>query len=326
MKKIVEIKFGSHLYGTSTPESDLDIKAVYLPSAQDILLQRVKPVISESRPKAHGEKNTADDVDIESYSPEKFLKLLAEGQIVALDMLFAPDDSTLAEPDAIWLELKSIAPKIMTKQAVSFVRYCRQQANKYGIAGSRVAAARKALEFLSGMEKEHGSAEKLSFIEGKIEALVEGDEFLDIEEIPQQKGGVAKYFNICGKKAQFQASIKAARSIAQHLMDEYGARALAAEKNEGIDWKALSHAVRVGHEAIEFFSTDRITFPRPEAKHLLDIKQGRLEFKDVAEEIENLLVNVEQAADGSKLPNDYDPKVIDDFIEDLYRKIVIQEI
>ena len=78
MKKIVQIKFGSHLYGTDTEESDLDIKAVYLPSARDILLQQVQPVISESRPKAHREKNTAEDVDLEFYSPEKFLKLLAE--------------------------------------------------------------------------------------------------------------------------------------------------------------------------------------------------------------------------------------------------------
>jgi predicted nucleotidyltransferase len=41
MDLIVEMRFGSHLYGTDTPESDLDLKGVYLPEARDILLRRV---------------------------------------------------------------------------------------------------------------------------------------------------------------------------------------------------------------------------------------------------------------------------------------------
>lgn len=65
---IVQIRFGSHLYGTVTPESDLDIKAVHIPPARDILLQRVRPLLSESRPKRHGEKNTAADTDCESFA------------------------------------------------------------------------------------------------------------------------------------------------------------------------------------------------------------------------------------------------------------------
>ena len=89
--KIVQMKIGSHLYGTATPESDIDIKAVYIPSARDILLQRVSPVVSESRIKARGEKNTPADTDCESFSLQRYLELLAEGQTVALDMLFSPD-------------------------------------------------------------------------------------------------------------------------------------------------------------------------------------------------------------------------------------------
>jgi len=42
MDLIVDMRFGSHLYGTATPESDLDCKAVCLPGARDILLQRVQ--------------------------------------------------------------------------------------------------------------------------------------------------------------------------------------------------------------------------------------------------------------------------------------------
>jgi predicted nucleotidyltransferase len=34
MKTVVRMRFGSHLYGTSTPESDLDFKSVFLPDAK----------------------------------------------------------------------------------------------------------------------------------------------------------------------------------------------------------------------------------------------------------------------------------------------------
>ncbi len=125
---LVKIKYGSHLYGTATAESDLDIKGIFIPKARDILLQRIPPVISLSRPKSHGENNTANDVDYELYSPEKYLSLLAKGQSVALEMLFAPDFAMLNPPHPTWSAIKALAPQILTRQAVSFVHYCKQQA------------------------------------------------------------------------------------------------------------------------------------------------------------------------------------------------------
>lgn len=325
MKPIVQIKFGSHLYGTSTSSSDLDIKGLYIPTAKDILLQRVQPIVSYKRAKAHGEKNTPEDVDCEFYSPERYLMWLAQGQTMALDMLFAPDSAMITPPGEEWLQIKSLAPNLLTKQSGSFARYCRQQANKYGIKGSRVAAARLALEFLSEAEAKNGPTTKLLAVQDGLKSLSLTNEFLFIGKDVEGNGNEVMYFEICGKKALFNASIKSARSIAQRLKDEYGERALTAERNEGIDWKALSHAVRVGREAIEFLTTQHITFPRPEAKHLLDIKQGRLSFHQVSEEIEQLLVEVEAASAASSLPDHFDQTLIDNFIEKLHLKSVLKE-
>lgn len=323
MKRIVQIKFGSHLYGTSTPQSDLDIKGVYLPDARDILLQRVKPMISESRPKAHGEKNTADDVDNEAYSLQRYLEFLAQGQTVVLDMLFAPDWAMIEPPDQTWLDVQALAPKIMTKGATAFVKYCRQQANKYGIKGSRVAASRIALDVLKRAEEKHGAQEKLEVVYNDLKQAVDSNEFLAFSEGKQPNGDPITYFEVCGKKTMLTASIKIAREVSQKLVEEYGQRALAAERNEGVDWKALSHAVRVGHEAIELFDTGHITFPRPEAQHLLAIKQGEVAYQKVAEEIEQLLVDVEAAAEKSRLPDKADTIIIDDFVAKHYAKQVI---
>jgi hypothetical protein len=323
MKSIVQIKFGSHLYGTSTPESDLDIKGVYIPCADDILLQHVNPMISKSREKSFGEKNTADDVDEEYYSLQRYLELLSQGQTVALDMLFAPETAMMSEPDPIWLDIQNIAPKLITKGATAFVRYCRQQANKYGIKGSRVSAARLVLDVLKQGEEKYGSNEKLSLMHEKLIIIEKDNEFIHFINGKKSDGDSLIYFEVCNKKTPMTASIKTARGIAQQLMDEYGQRALAAERNEGVDWKALSHAVRVGHEAIELFESGKITFPRPEAEHLLKIKQGKLQYSDVAEEIENLLVKVESAATASNLPDTVPPSIIDNFVAKYYKKQII---
>jgi len=313
---IVTIQYGSHLYGTNTPESDLDIKGIYLPYARDILLQRVKPAITELRHKKRGEKNIPEDIDYELYNPEKYLISLAKGQSFALEMLFAPDWAILDTPDKIWEKIRELAPKILTKQAASFVNYCKQQAYKYCFKGARLAAARLVLGLLETKEKNLGTTTKLSAILEELEKLAQNNEYLSL--IKDDKDNT--YFQICGKKALLTASIKSARILAEKIVS----RALEAEKSKGSDWKALSHAVRIGHQAIEFLTTHKMTFPRPEAAHLLAIKQGKISFEQVTQEIEQLLTDVQKAAQESTLPEHYDQEIIDNFIEKIYLKQVIE--
>ncbi|WP_031235361.1 DNA polymerase beta superfamily protein [Asticcacaulis sp. AC402] len=322
MKTLVEMKFGSHLYGTATPQSDLDIKAVYLPDARDILLQRVKPSVNIVREKSRGEKNTAEDIDFEAYSPAKFLDLLAEGQTVALDMLFAPADMMLSTPDPVWSEIKALAPRLFSRKTTAFVSYCRQQARKYGVKGARLAAVRLALDGLTAIEDSYGANTKLGVAEAEIRDLAASHDLLDIVVLPHPDGNPATYFDVAGKKAIFSASIKGARTMVQNLFDEFGARTRAAEDNQGVDWKAMTHAVRIADQAIEFLDTRQITFPRPNAAHLLAIKRGEIPYASVAEEIENLLTEVEMAVARTTLPETVDRDQIDDFIVDLHQQIV----
>ena len=90
-----------------------------------------------------------------------------------------------------------------------------------------------------------------------------------------------------------------------------------AERNEGIDWKALSHAVRVCHEALELMATGWITFPLPNAAHVLSIKRGQTPYQAVAEEIEDLLEKVEAAQETSVLPEAPYDKFIDELVNTL---------
>lgn len=71
-------------------------------------------------------------------------------------------------------------------------------------------------------------------------------------------------------------------------------------------------------------TTEFVTFPLPNARHVLDIKLGRLPYQEVACEIEDLLVGVEAAAAISKLPDEPDKEWIERFVFDCYRTEVFE--
>ncbi len=323
-RPLFRTKFGSHLYGTATESSDEDWKSVHIPATRDILLQRAQGSVRlRGRAKAEGERNTKDDVDEESYALHRYLELLAQGQTVAIDMLFAPKDWVLANGGAwseTWDRIARNKERLLTKRSAAFVGYCRQQANKYGIKGSRVEAARAAMEFFGeGVARGHG----LTKVQDWAPALPEG-EHMEIVEKETSAGAAETYFVCCNRMVGFKNTVKEAAAIYRRIYEEYGDRARKAQANEGVDWKALSHAVRVGEEAKELLSTGFVTFPRPEAAQLLRIKRGEVSYARVAEAIERLLVDVETAAALSALRDEPDQTWIDEFVAWHYAEKIIE--
>jgi hypothetical protein len=323
MRKLVTIKFGSHLYGTTTPASDLDFKSVHVPTPRDILLQRAKGSINSARMKAEKEKNLPGEVEEESYSLSRFLELASEGQTVSLDVLFAPEWSMTEPPSAEWRHIIQNRSRLLTKKSAAFIGYCRKQANKYGIKGSRVAAARTALALLIELVERDGTTPKLGNYADEISRIATS-EFLTVTDITFASGGSVRHLAVCGRKLPYTASIKNGRDILQKLVDEYGQRALQAESQQGIDWKALSHSVRVGTQAIELLKTGHVTFPLPNAAHVLAIKTGTVPYQDVSAEIEGLLEAVETESARSQLPASPDYEWINDFVEKTYRAEICQ--
>ena len=325
MQPLVSIKFGSHMYGTSTPASDLDLKGVHLPTADEILLGRVKGVVNTQTKANPNERNTAEDVDFESFTLQKFLTLAAEGQTVALDMLFAPEWALTAEPSPLWRAIQANRHKLLTRKYAAFVGYCRTQANRYGIRGSRVAAARAAMEFLASAMEDHGTTAKLSAVGPYVEEMTAEMDHMALEDRPQQHGQTVRHWSVCNKMMPYTASIKSAHETMSSIVRDYGHRALAAEKNEGVDWKAVSHAVRIATQAIELLETGNVVFPRPDAERLVEIKLGRVPYKIVADEIDALLPAVVAAAEASSLPEKPDHEWIDALVAGAYRGVVLAQ-
>jgi len=300
---IVKMKFGSHLYGTSTPDSDLDYKGVFLPSKEEVLLNRIPKVYSNSTKKGSEERNTSDDVDMEIYSLHYFLKLACEGQTVALDMLHAPDEMILVKSPA-WDAIISNREKFYTKNLKAFIGYARRQAAKYGIKGSRLNAAFQVLELIKLVDP----SEKLGAC---WDNLPTGDHCHFVERTPQ---GIRQY-QVCGKIFQETQAVGYTIPILQRYHDEYGRRAREAAENKGIDWKAISHALRAAYQTRELLKDNTITFPLKNADFLLKVKKGELDYlTEVVPVLESLMDEVETLSTESKLPPKTNRKYWDSFL------------
>jgi hypothetical protein len=311
MRTLVEMQFGSHVYGTNTPTSDLDYKAVYIPEPREIILGTAKDSIIHSTKKDERAKNSADDVDLEMFSLKKYTKLLLEGQTVAIDMLFTPEKwykTTSSE----WMELKKNKDKFLHRGYLSFAGYCHTQANKYGIKGSRVSAVRKVVEYLSTLD----SSRRL--LDYDLSLITTDLEHAGIVSCRGPNGESLPHLEVCNKKVPFHATVKYALDVFGKVLTGYGERALQAEKNEGVDWKALSHAVRIANQAHELLLTGEVIFPRPNADLLLKIRKGELPYKQVAEMIEEGLITMQATSEVSPLPNKPDYQWAEDFVYESY--------
>lgn len=322
MNILFETVFGSHLYGTDTPSSDKDFKGIYLPPLDSLILGRAENVVSLKRSKLPGEKNTADDVDREFMSLQKFIKLACEGQMVAIDMLHASQDMW-RRTSHVWEELYMRREEFYSRNMSAFVGYARRQAAKYGVKGSRLACAREWLKLL-----EAGRELPMSQVTADaVECYPEGHYIWEHSRPYPDPHNLTICLEALGK--QFTGAAKAGHYLPmmKQYVEEYGERARQAENNEGIDWKAMSHAVRAAYQVLIILNAPtaygrRLSLPLPPAlaEPLVSIKRGERPFKEVAKHLETLMDEIATASAKSDLPDHIDPHSFDDLILRAYKE------
>lgn len=314
MKTIFKCRFGSHLYGTNTEDSDEDYKGISLPCSNDILLGKI------FRTQKHGtgnniSKNTKEDLDYDIYSLHYFIKLACGGETGAIDMLHVPNNMIL-ETSEEWKFIQDNREKFYTKNMQAFVGYARRQASKYGCRGSRLKMIREAIAYLELNQSDIRMRDIWN-------ELPVGEHAYMIEDSPNG----AKQYQICGRILQSTAKVEYSLETLRQFYDRYGDRSKLAEKNEGIDWKAISHAIRAAGQLIELFTKNTITFPRHEAEYLKEVKRGERDYRnDVEPTLNGLMDTVERLAISSNLPNKADVEFWNKFlIETCKKQINLEE-
>ena len=97
MQKLFTTAYGSKLYGTQTPTSDIDIKHIVLPALDTLLLGRkVENKVKKTNKEANT-KNDVDDIDEEFIPIQIFAQHFIQGQTYAIELAFALEGSHAAQ-------------------------------------------------------------------------------------------------------------------------------------------------------------------------------------------------------------------------------------
>ncbi len=322
----METVFGSHLYGLNTPTSDKDYKGIFLPHPRDILLGKAPKTIDTSTGDKSS-KNTVDDVDRQLYSLTKFISLACDGDTVALDMLHASDDKLIANSE-IWQYIRANRWRFYTTELTGLFGYVRKQAAKYGVKGSRLAALREVVDVLNDTQNEMVVKTPLCNTThrvkvGDVSHTFPTNEFCRFVTDTTMKSGCQDFYEVLGRKFQSTITVAEMKKSVYKLWDEYGERARQAEANNGIDWKALSHALRGGMQLIQIYKDGDIVYPLPDSAFLKLVKAGGVPFATVQEKLEEVMGEVERLAAVSKYPKEVDREFWNDFIERVYSDHVV---
>jgi hypothetical protein len=316
---VVDMVFGSHLYGLNHADSDEDFKGVLLPSAKQIIMQQADFHISKSTG-PQDSKNGAGDIDSEYFSLNKFVRLACKGETVSIDMLHAPDDK-INYTSEIWKELVSLRHMFYTKNMKAYIGYVRKQAAKYGVKGSRIAVLREAILAADEIVGPNAAASK--WILGEIVSYLPLGEHAELIEVD----GEQIFYQICGRKFQLSNSIGYVKQAMETILNSYGQRAKLAEKNEGIDWKAVSHALRAGYQARAIYSQGGFQYPLAETPFLMGVKMGRLDWNTEVQPVLDALVDeVDALAEVSDYPDTVDMKFWDNWLYQKHMAIIKEDL
>ncbi len=149
------------------------------------------------------------ETDHESHALGKFFGMLRGGQMMAVEMLFVPQDQVLAS-DPIWDEVRRQRDRLLCRKASSFAGHARKQAEIYGRKAQRLGEVETAHRTLTALIARYGEGATLGAVHPEIEALVAGRKHLAV--VPQDSGYTAglPHLVVADRKIAYTLSLTAA--------------------------------------------------------------------------------------------------------------------
>ncbi len=312
-KLVYLAKSGSHLFGSNTPKSDLDVKGLFLPSIQSLYLQNAPQQFSRNTNNSNA-KNSSEDVDVTVWSVQFWLKLLTKGDINAVSLLFSytNPNAVLEGTDAGFLErLKALEPtKLLSRNLSGMMGFAYNQAIKYTAKGKHLHAVQTAIRILTEASK--------GLIADVADVIVTQVADESMARVQEGSKGI-KQLVLLEKMFDFTASTTWALAPLREVEARYGKRAkLALEV--GVDFKAFSHSLRVLEEIRLLHSFGRIVYPHTGdfAELMMDAKMGVLEYEVLVEALDRKLEEARAAESSSVLSETLDSGYAEAFLLSLY--------
>lgn len=262
--------FGSTLYGTGTPNSDIDARGVFIQSEAALRTGRYRHSLKYSSSQSQM-RNSNEDMDIDLWSLEYWvLELLKKGDTGALDLLFSPSNPAccLVKNPVMDIFFNNAERLINPAVFPATIAYAMHQAKKYGIKGSRLGLFRTIGQFLETID-----------ISGRLGAIMP-----DMAASFGENAFYEQYADkivIGGKTHPASTPLSEFKRRIETELKKYGSRAQDALENRGVDFKALSHALRAVFQIEELCETGRIIYPLKNAAFLRSVKAGEYPWPEV---------------------------------------------
>lgn len=327
---LFQVPFGSHLYGTNTPSSDYDFKVVCLPSFEDLLMNKklTNRVVKPDGWK-EGDKMRADEEEREYIPLQVFLDQFFEGQTYAVEIAFAVLSdmhtmlershgelaSTSAESHRVQRWMQELVDRFLTRDVKKMVGYAVSQSQQYGLKTERYNSLVEGRDII--VSKFKGTpmmSDKLIQHMMVVDYLAQLNYFHH-DTIMNANGGTesAPALNVGGKQFPLTTKWRTVLESIEKSIQNYGNR-VTGHAGQPTDWKALSHAIRIGEQILELLDKGRIEFPRSNAKYLLEVKQGKVELQDAIDYLTKIFNCLDTAVAVSNL-QDRTPELEADFYE-----------
>ena len=324
-KKIVEFVTGSNLYGTATKDSDIDTRGVFLASEEFYLgfLDNVKLL------------KPGDGSDTEFHELMNFAKLSLDNNPNIIEYLFVPEDKWI-DPTDEWKMIVKYRHWIVSKKAkYTFSEYAHSQflrikrhrgwlfnppkkqplRSDYGLIDGESLVSKSqigAFNILLAMY-----LEEIREFHSLRDQLLEMEETKNFKIAMQEMKATPKeiiskimpvsdnFLEALEKEKAYQNALREWNAYLNWKKNRNPERAILEEKY-GFDCKHATHLVRLMLEGEELLKTGNITFPRPEAELLLDIRNGVWKYEDLIKHVEDYDEKFNKLYEESNLPHSPD--------------------
>ena len=335
---IYECLSGSHAYGLSTPESDIDIKGVFiLPESEFYGLNYVAQVSDGSN-------------DTVYYELRRFIELLSKSNPNILELLYSPEDC-----------IRIIHPLFKSLRQGSFLsKQCKESFGGYAMAQIRKARGLKK-KIISPVEKERKGVLDFCYV-AQGQGAVPIKAFLKQHGLNPQACGLSRIahmpdmYGLYHGGSELKGIVKSSeandvclsmipagmepvafmsfnKSAYSAYCREYKAYWDWVEKRndqrysstlghgKGYDAKNMMHTIRLLNVCEEIGRAGTLNIRREDREFLLNVKSGKYNYDDLLSMAELKLQQIELVYQYSSLPEEPDHQALNDLLVSIRRAL-----